>query len=283
MKENADTIVITGAVQSNFVRMAAAAAGKLGMQCHIQQESRVVADDPLYHSSGNVLVSKLLGAKLHSYPRGEDEHGADQRLEALADTMRESGRRPFVIPLGPDHPPLGALGYVHAAKELSDQSRELRNSIDEIVVGSGSGATHAGLLFGLKALRSNIRVTGVCVRRGAEQQGVRIRNTCSMIAALLEVDNVVGDEDIQLCDDFLAPGYGVTNPATLEAIVTGAQTEGLLLDPVYTGKAFAGFLKIARRPAGSGIVFLHTGGSPALFAYQRDIEDALTVALSESI
>lgn len=272
----ADTILITGAVQSNFVRMAAAAARKLGMECHIQHEARVATDDPIYHASGNVLLDKILGATLHTYPHGEDEVGADRQVAAIAGRLREAGRKPYIIPLSAEHPPLGALGYVLAAGELLDQIEEQQLAIDRIFVASGSGATHAGLLFGLRALGSDIAVTGVCVRRDATRQMARIRNTCERIATLLGVNSRVVGEDIHIVDDFLAPGYGVPNKATLKAIIRGARTEALMLDPVYTGKAFAAFLDYAETAdAETGLVFVHTGGSPAMFAYQRSIDEAL--------
>jgi D-cysteine desulfhydrase/L-cysteate sulfo-lyase len=157
--QNADTVLITGAVQSNFVRLAAAAARKSGMDCHVQLEERVTKSDAAYRNSGNVLIDRLLGATLHSYPDGEDEAGADKRLGEIADGLRQSGRRPYVIPLAPGHPPLGALGYVVAAHELARQIADTGLEIDEIVVASGSGNTHAGLLFGLRALGSGIPVT----------------------------------------------------------------------------------------------------------------------------
>ena len=279
--QNADTVLITGAVQSNFARLAAAGARKLGMTCHIQQEERVTTNDPCYRDSGNVFINKLLGATLHSYPHGEDESGADHQLEVISAELQAAGRRPYIIPLGPGHPPFGSLGYVVAAKELLNQIEENELFVDEIFVGSGSGATHAGLLFGLRALGSDIPVTGVCVRRNAALQQVRIQETCKGIATLLEVDSNVTGEDVNLIDDFLAPGYGIPGNATLSAIVLGAQKEGLLVDPVYTGKVLAAVVHQARMAdKRSTFIFVHTGGSPALFAYQEAIEQALTVAVS---
>ncbi len=273
---DADTILITGAVQSNFVRMAAAGARKLGMACHIQHEARVLTDSPYYHDSGSLFISKLLGATLYSYPEGEDEVGADHRLREIADDLRTTGARPYVIPLAPGHPPLGALGYVVAANELLGQIDEQQLSVDTILVGSGSGATHAGLLFGLRALGSDTRVVGVCVRRSAELQRSRIDTTCQQIASLLKIESKVSGQDIHLLDEFLEPGYGMPNPATMDAIILGAQTEGLMLDPVYTGKAFAAVIAAAKATKKSStLVFIHTGGTPAIFAYQDVIEASL--------
>ena len=273
---NADTVLITGAVQSNFVRLAAAGACKLGMACHIQLEERVARDDPTYHASGNVLLDKLLGATLHSYPEGEDEAGADRQLGRIADELKAEGRRPYIIPLAPGHPPLGALGYVAAAHELLQQIEEDRLAIDEIVVASGSGNTHGGLLFGLRALGSTIKVTGICVRRDAASQRPRLGKRCREIADLLMVESKVTDDDIVLIDDFLAPGYGVAGESCMQAILLAARTEALMLDPTYTGKSMAGFIHRAKTaPDKSGILFVHTGGLPEIFAYQDDLCDAM--------
>ena len=276
---NADTILITSAVQSNFVRVAAAGARKLGMTCHIQLEERVTIKDPRYRDSGNLMIDRLLGATIHSYPEGEDEFGADRQLGKISADLRNAGHRPYIIPLAPGHPPLGSLGYIVAANELLSQIKENRLSINEIFVGSGSGATHSGLLFGLRALGSAIQVTGVCVRRDVTRQRTRIRDTCEGIAKLLETESKVTDDDIKLTDAFLAPGYGIPGQETLRAIVLGAQTEGLMLDPVYSGKAMAAVIHHAESAdESSTFVFVHTGGTPAIFAYQKAIEEALAIS-----
>jgi len=272
LEQSADTVLITGAVQSNFVRLTAAAAAKLGLKCHIQLEERVSNSTDLYRTSGNVLLDRLLGATLSSYPDGEDEVGADRRLHEIAGEMRRKGAKPYVIPLAAGHPPLGALGYVLAAAEILEQIGAADLRIGEIVVASGSGNTHGGLLFGVRALGSSIRVTGVCVRRGAELQQPRIRQRCNEIADLLEVESRVEDEDVVVVDKYLPPGYGKLNRETLTAVALAAQREGLILDPVYTGKTMAAALDRAREsdPAES-LLFVHTGGTPALFAYGSDI------------
>jgi len=272
----ADTVLITGAVQSNFARLAAAAARVLGMECHIQLEERVPKTDPAYRNSGNVLLDRMLGATLHAYPEGEDEVGADRRLGEIAAELESRGRRPYIIPLAPGHAPLGALGYVVAAQEILDQMAEQGLAFDEVVVPSGSGNTHAGLLFGLRALGSAVRVTGICVRREAAAQRPRLRARCAEIAVLLEIANPVDDADIVLDDSALAPGYGQLNDATLQAMETAARSEGLILDPVYSGKTMAGFLERAQvGGTDRALLFLHTGGTPATFAYVTALTEAL--------
>jgi D-cysteine desulfhydrase/L-cysteate sulfo-lyase len=272
LQQNADTVLITGAVQSNFVRMAAAAAAKLDLDCHIQLEERVGDAGADYRQSGNVLLDRILGATIHTYPKGEDEDGADANLKMIADELRSTGRQPYIIPLAPGHPPLGALGYVRAAEEILDQLGDLEDEIDHIFVASGSGSTHAGLLFGLRSLNWLKPVIGVCVRRNRALQHDRISNRCREVAELLDMDNPVTSEDIRITDETFAPGYGKLNDQTLEAIDLCARREGLLLDPVYTGKSMAACLKHVRNIEKSqSTLFIHTGGTPGLFGYSAEL------------
>ncbi len=275
--QGADTVLITGAVQSNFVRTCAAFAARLGMLCHIQLEERVAGVDDLYRNSGNVLLDRLMGATLHIYPAGEDEAGADARLEAIADDLRARGRRPYVIHLGPDHPPLGALGYAAAAAEIAAQDRESGWGIGRVVIASGSGATHSGLLYGFRALGDGRKVTGVCVRRPAAAQSARIA------AQVMEIGRMTGHpvdlapSDVDIADDLLAPGYSKFGSAVTDAILLAARTEGLFLDPVYTGKAMAGMIRMiaqGRIARSETVLFAHTGGSPAIFAYEPALNAA---------
>jgi len=272
--EGADTLLITGAVQSNFVRLAAAAARTQGMDIHIQLEERVPDTDESYRASGNVLLDKLLGAHLTSFPVGEDESAADASLEERASELAESGRRPFVIHLGVDHPPLGALGYVVAAREFNEQAAARGLEFDHVVLASGSALTHGGFLVGLRALGNDVPVTGICVRREADQQYPRVLKRCREIAALIERDDCVGESDVVVNDSILAPGYGQMNPATMSAMAMAARLEALMLDPVYTGKTMSGLLALVREgtiPPGARVLFVHTGGLPALFGYERSL------------
>jgi D-cysteine desulfhydrase/L-cysteate sulfo-lyase len=268
LKVAADTILITGAVQSNFVRTAAAAARRLGMECHIQLEERVPDVDDLHRSSGNVLLCRILGATLSSYPAGEDEAGADAKLHEISQQLRQQGRKPYIIPLGQAHDPLGALGYIDAAAELLVQLDQQSLRIDHLVVTSGSGATHAGLLFGLRAMGSRIIVTGVCPRRDAVSQEGRIAGHIQKLTRMLDLDPGIQSTDIRLTDVSLAPGYGQLNAATVHALQLTAQCEGLFLDPVYTAKTMAGLFDLVEQHEIAGnVLFWHTGGQPALFGY----------------
>jgi D-cysteine desulfhydrase family pyridoxal phosphate-dependent enzyme len=277
LAQGADTILITGAVQSNYVRAAAGAAAKLGLRCHVQLEDRVPLYDESYVNSGNVLVDRLLGAIVHTYPEGEDEAGADARLYEIAEEERRQGFNPYVIPLGPGNPPLGALGYVKGAVELVEQLQD-PSAIDAFVVPSGSGMTHGGFLLGLRLLGVSAPVFGICVRRDADAQAARIADNCRSIEDLLGLSAVVSDADIRTADDVLSPGYGRLNDATYAAVLLAARTEGLLLDTVYAGRALAGLVHLAKEgviAAGSRVVFLHTGGTPALFGYSEVLNDRL--------
>ena len=243
-----------------YRKRAGALAAKLGMECHVQLESRVPNPSENYTSSGNVLLNRMFGVKLHYFPEGENEQGADTRIRSIAEELKSTGRKPYVIPLAPGHKPLGALGYVRAAIEIVKQLQDRQISIDEIFVASGSGNTHAGLLFGLQALNSAIRVVGVCVRRSKELQLSRIRNRCREISELLNFNLKVDDEDIVLTDDFLAPGYGKARQEVGESMNFSAQKEGLVLDPTYNGKTMAAFLKFAKSaPSSASLMCTQTG------------------------
>jgi D-cysteine desulfhydrase/L-cysteate sulfo-lyase len=276
--KKSNVILITGAIQSNFVRSVAAAAAKLNMDCHVQLEERVPNVDATHRTSGNVLLTKLFGATIYTYPDGEDEVGADQNINKIAEGLRKQGRIPYIIPLAPGHTPLGALGYIVAAQEILDQLRKSGQIIDEIVVASGSASTHAGILYGLRALENQIPVVGICVRRNKEIQAPRVLARCSEISELLGTPEYVTTDDIILNDVPLAPGYGLLNPLTIEALKLAASLEGLLLDPVYTGKAMAGVIDRVRTNTydnGTNVLFLHTGGQPSLFAYESELTAAL--------
>lgn len=279
----ATTVLVTGAVQSNYVRTVAAAAAKLGLECHIQLEDRVPGMDAVYHESGNVLLDHLLGAKLHTYPVGEDEGGADRAIDEIAERLHAEGKRPYVIYLSEEHEPLGALGYVDAAAELIHQADQLNVPLKTIVLASGSAATHAGLLVGLRAHGHNdVAVHGICVRRGQDAQKGRVSRVVRKTETLLDCVGVVDEDDVLVTDAFLGPAYGRLTDSGNEAMLIAARMEALLVDPVYTGKAFAGFLDLIRNGdvGPEPVVFLHTGGAPSLFAYGPDVLKAARASVS---
>jgi len=276
LAKGADTVIITGAVQSNFVRQTAAAAAKLGLACDIQLEHRVETAAPEYATSGNVLLDRLLGARIHHLPEGADEQAADAAQEAIADGVRARGGRPYVIHLAPGHPPLGALGYVVAMEELLAQAAERGIVFDAVVLPSGSAATHAGTLVGLRRLGSRAEVIGVCVRRGESLQRPRVLRQALATAELAGSPGVVSADDVIVFDDWLGPGYGQATAEMKQAMALAARREGLLLDPVYTGKSMAALIGLVRQghfAAAGNVLYLHTGGTPALFGYASMLDD----------
>ena len=266
-------VFITGAVQSNFVRSATAFAAKLGMKCTVQLEDRVADKDDLYHHGGNVLLDRMFGAEVVRFHVGEDEDGADKNLEAMAEEVRSKGEVPYVIHLSESPRPLGALGYVCAAEELLKDFDMRPFDLAHVILPSGSASTHAGMLTGLCAYgRSDISVLGVCVRRAASLQGPRVRRVCQALETMMGIESVVEDGLVQVTDVTFEGGYGLMGDSTREAMEMGARLEGLVLDPVYTAKGFAALIDFVRNGEPRGpIVFVHTGGLPAVFAYGQSI------------
>lgn len=274
LSQDADTILITGAVQSNFTRTAVAVARSLGMDAVVQFEDRVKDGSARYRNSGNVLLSRLMGAEIEFYPEGEDEAGPDVALDRKAALLRSSGMRPYIIHLSEAYPPLGALGYVDAAMEILDHN----DDFDVFVVASGSGATHAGLLAGLRGSGSKAGVIGSCVRRDAAFQGPRIERVLERLGHLYTPANNVTKKDIRVWDGALAPGYGRIGQRSLEAIRLMASLEGLFFDPVYTAKSFSAIPSLVETgdiPTGARVCFVHTGGLAALYAYEDQLGDLL--------
>ena len=228
----ADTVLVTGAVQSNLTRLTASGARRLGMEAHVQLEERVEGNGELYRTSGNLLLNRVLGATLHTFPRSEDEAAADAALERLAERLAAEGRRPYVIHSAPGHPPLGGLGYVAAAGEVMDQARARGIGFDAVVCASGSALTHAGTLVGMRALSERVPVYGICVRREARSQGARVAKLAAELAAMIGRPAAFEVGDVEVDDGVLPPGYGRLNDAVRDAMAMAARHEALLLDPV---------------------------------------------------
>ena len=277
LEQGADTVLTTGAVQSNHARMTVAAARKMGLEVEVQMEDRVSDRLPQYYESGNPLLMKLMDARIHHYPTGEDEDGADKALFERAQELKRQGASPYVIPLSGSHPPYGALGYVKAAEEILAQLDEMSLVVDGVVLASGSASTHGGLLFGLRALGSPIKVFGICVRRSAKLQFQRVLYKTDALAKMLDHKTCVTADDVYVDDSVLYPGYGQLNKYVIEAVKMTARSEGILLDPTYTGKAMAGFIALLRKKTWSSdqrVAFLHTGGAPLLFGYPEILSPA---------
>jgi D-cysteine desulfhydrase/L-cysteate sulfo-lyase len=246
IQQEADTVLITGAVQSNFVRLCAAAARKFGMTPICQLECRVSKDDVFYNASGNVLLLNVLGAEIVHFSEGENEAAADASLDIIAQKKQSEGFNPYVIHLGLNHAPIGGLGYAAAAVETLMQYNNRGDLPDYVVIPSGSGLTHAGFLAGARAIGWDVPVLGICVRREARLQRQRIHKRAIEIAAMLTNKLLISEADIQLDDNNLAPGYGQMNDQVAEAIQLAAKTEALLLDPVYCGRTIAGLINHVR-------------------------------------
>ncbi len=264
LASGADTLITTGGVQSNHARQTAAAAAKLGLRCELVLPRIVAGRDPAYEVSGNRLLDDWLGARVQVVDAPADVIRAVQEIQAAAASR---GGKAVFIPAGGSNP-TGCLGYAAAALELAAQLERERLRIDAIVLAVSTGGTLAGLLVGLEALGLAIPVIGICVYAPAAQVGLGVRDLAAKTSSLLGT-RAVSDSRIDLRDDWLGPGYGLPTDELREALAVTAGREGLLLDPVYTGKAMAGLISLRREgnSPGSSVLFWHTGGAPGLFAY----------------
>jgi L-cysteate sulfo-lyase len=282
----ADTVVTHGAVQSNHVRQTAAAAARFGLRCEALLERRVVDTNASYETSGNPFLDTLLKARLHYRPPGLDMNGECARL---ADALRTQGHKPYVIPGGGSNP-LGALGYVACALEILSQAFEVGLRIDHIVHATGSAGTQAGLVAGLTAANADIPVLGISVRQPRGRQEETVLELAQRTARLLGADRPVPCEAVEANSDYVGAGYGVPTDGMIEAVRLACETEGLLLDPVYSGKGMAGLVDLVRRGRfgkGENVLFIHTGGAVALFGYlaaftQSGRADATQAARSDA-
>jgi len=267
MGQGADTLLTHGAVQSNHVRQTAAAAAFAGLRCEAILEERVKDPPPEYRESGNVFLDKLFGVKLHKVPSGT---AMDAALESLALKLRESGCKPYVIPGGGSNA-LGSLGYVDCVLELRRQCEAMGLRKPHLVHATGSAGTQAGLLAGIHALGLDWPVTGIGVRASRDVQETRVHDLSLRVLDLLGLEEPLARAKVVADDRFIGAGYGMPTDAMVEAVQMLARTEGILADPVYTGKGLAGLVAMVR--AGSfkldeDIIFVHTGGSAGLFGYQ---------------
>lgn len=266
LAKGADTIITQGAIQSNHARQTAAAAARLGLECHLLLEDRTGNNSPDYTLNGNVLLDRLHGASLSKRPGGADMNA---EMEALAADLRAKGKKPYVIPGGGSNP-VGALGYANCALELVAQANERGLKIDHVVHATGSAGTQAGFVAGLVAINANIPVLGIGVRAPKAKQEQAVFDLAVRTAEFMGAPGIIKREHVVANTDYVGPGYGLPTEGMAEAVKMLARFEGILLDPVYTGKGMAGFVDLVRKdffPKDSDIVFLHTGGSAGLFAY----------------
>jgi D-cysteine desulfhydrase/L-cysteate sulfo-lyase len=263
-----DVIVTSGALQSNHARLTAAVAAKLGIECHLVLIDEVPGRSDAYHTSANRLLDDLVGAEVRIVPRDADLAGTVQNH---AETLRSKGRDPYVVPLGGSNA-VGCLGYVECAREIAEQEEALGFEFSHVFVVSGSGGTHAGLLAGMGFSGMRAELVGVTISRPADAQRPILERLLSGLASLTGIDAAEASARIVLDDRMYLPGYGLPNDRSTDAIRDCARSEGVMLDPVYTSKAMAGlrcWIEDGRLTEADRVLFVHTGGAPALFAYRE--------------
>ena len=267
LARGADTLVTCGAPQSNHCRITLAAAAREGLHCRFVVEERVPGSFD-EHASGNHFMFRLMGVEgISVVPGGSDMAGAMQRV---VEELATQGRRGYVIPGGGSNA-LGGLGYAACAQELQQQWFDMGLSFDSVVVGSGSSGTHGGLLAGFVANRIAVPIVGIGVSRDPGQQEPLVWKEAQAVADLAGGGFAVPRERVRSVGGYWQPKYSVPNARMVEAVQMAARTEGLLLDPVYTGKVMAGLIGLARAgelAPGARVLFLHTGGLPSLHAYE---------------
>ena len=272
--QGAEHLVTQGAVQSNHVRQTAAVARRFGMKCTALLEHRVETNDRDYLNSGNVLLDRMFDCAIEYRAPG-----LDMNAEALAksEALKAEGAKPYVIPGGGSNR-VGALGYVSCAQELLQQADEMELRIDRLVTATGSAGTHAGLLVGLQGCNAGIPVLGIGVRNPKDRQEATVHSLAEATADYVGVRGGVPRAVVDANCDYIGPGYGLPTDGMQEAVLMVARLEGLLLDPVYSGKAMAGLIDLIRKGQfrqHERIVFLHTGGQAGLFGYSGVFERAM--------
>ncbi|MBP2657734.1 MAG: pyridoxal phosphate-dependent enzyme, D-cysteine desulfhydrase family [Firmicutes bacterium] len=265
LKQGADTLITCGGIQSNHCRLTLAAAVKEGLKCRLIL-SEITPGSYYTGAGGNVFLYHMLGAEnIKVIPWGSDVMA---EMEQAADKAKEEGRKPYIVPMGGSNA-LGALGYVACAEEIMQQAFFSGVPIDHIVIACGSAGTYSGLLFGLLGNNCHIPITGISVLNSKEVLQRRIAEIIEKIADYLGVNFPIPQEAVSLFDEYLGEGYTVPTAGMIEAVKLVARTEGILLDPTYTGKAMAGLIDLTRRgyfKKGDNVLFLHTGGLPGLYA-----------------
>ncbi len=264
--KGADVLITRGATHSNHVRLTAAAARRAGLEVYA-----VVTPPGSLALQGNILLDRLLGAKLVPVERVDE---ADEVMLKLAEKLRAEGRRPYVIPVG-GASELGVLGYTVAALEILQQSLDLGFKPNYIVHATGTGATQAGLVLGLKLLgASQVKVVGISNGRSRGEMLSRLARLVNSTSELFGLEVRASEDDFAVYDEYSFGGYGVITKEVVETIRYVAEAEGVLLDPVYTAKAFYGLSDLVHRgviPRGSNVVFIHTGGTPINFQYAAEL------------
>jgi len=268
IEQGADTLITCGAVQSNHCRLTLSAAVKEGLKCQLVLEQRVPGSyNP--NASGNNFLFNLLGVESVRVVSGGSDMIAE--MQSIADSLSAEGRKPYVIPGGASTPK-GALGYVACAEEIMAQSFNEGICFDQVVCASGSSGTHAGLVTGFSGNNSGIKVLGVNVSRKKDVQEELVHALVSKTADLIGISEAPPRESVLCFGGYVGPGYSLSTPEMVDAVNLLAKTEGILLDPVYTGKAMAGLIDLIRKNyfrKNENVLFIHTGGSPAIYEYME--------------
>jgi D-cysteine desulfhydrase family pyridoxal phosphate-dependent enzyme len=266
-----DTVITTGSSQSNFALQMAAAARKLNMEAHLVLFKGVHAQ-----MQGNLILHDILDSKVRIIEIDPSEVLGGTimvKMNALADELSQQGRHPLVIPAGA-HTPLGTTGWVNAADEIRQQLQAQKIDAQYIVVTNGSSGTQAGLEIGVKYFRLPLKIIGISVFNKKTKAISEVVNMANETAKFLNLDLTFTPDEITVYDDYLGEGYGIITDGCVQAIRLVAQTEAIFLDPVYTGKAMAGFIDLIHKgqfTSKDTVVFIHSGGIPALFAYDKEI------------
>jgi L-cysteate sulfo-lyase len=268
LAQGADTFVTVGGLQSNHARLTAAASARAGMACELVLSRQVPRDDIDYECNGNILLDELFGARVHALPGSVDPLTfAESRVEEL----RAEGRRVYLVGPGGSSP-IGCLGYAVCAREIVEQSREMNIVFRGVIMANGSSGTHAGLAAGYAAMGLSPRlIRSYTVLAPGDRAHALTLEKASATLALLDAGATISPKEIDVDQHHRGDGYGLPTNEMLEAVRLLARTEGLLLDPVYSGKAFAGLLsdvKNALYHSGDNVLFIMTGGTPGLFAYR---------------
>jgi D-cysteine desulfhydrase family pyridoxal phosphate-dependent enzyme len=278
IRKKSDVVITTGGVQSNWCRSTAAAAR------HVKVKPILVllkSPESPEGTGGNLLLDRIFRADVRIVEVAEGaEIDTDALLQKVSEEEMQRGHNPYIIPIGGSNTggsmtePLGAISYTKAFLEILKDVKKRKIKVDCILLASGSGGTQAGLIVGAKALGSSIKILGISLSREKKPMQENISAIANETAAILGLDMIFTPEEILVADEYIFEGYGILTPEISQAIERVAQTEGILLDPVYTGKAMAGLIDLVDRGffrKGDGVVFLHTGGTPALFVYEEKI------------
>lgn len=274
-----DRVITWAGVQSNWARMTAAGARRLGMEATLVLQRR--EGQPVAPADGNLLLDRLLGAEVRLLEPDDDR---EAEVERVAAAVREAGGNPYVVAVGGSRTghsmtaPLGAVAYANGFRELLGQARELGIGMTHVVHASGSGSTQAGLVVGAKALAPEVRVIGISTGGAKEASERNVLGIAQETASAMELGIEIVPGDVTVLDDYVGEGYGIVDEKIVAAIARVARTEGILLDPVYTGKAMTGLVHLVESGVlgpEDTVVFVHTGGTPALFPYREDLLEDL--------